>query len=239
MGGNTAGPDQGWAHAGLGRRAFLTGGAAAGLALPLLKPTPARAALSGIPADGKVAFKVMRKGAHIGQHSLRFEQDGDTLTVHVEVRITVHVGPVPVYHHVQRCTEHWKGDRFVGLESATTSNVSSQTVTARRTADGVRIEPAKAVSPTPPLPSIPAAHPLEPLRLSGPAVRPQGGKPLKETLVTRADDTIPLADGSMVRVTRWSVTGDGVMDDYYDASGVWAGLHVKVRDGSQVEYLRP
>jgi hypothetical protein len=28
------------------------------------------------------------------------------------------------------------------------------------------------------------------------------------------------------------------MDDYYDSSGVWAGLHVKVRDGSRVEYLR-
>jgi hypothetical protein len=34
------------------------------------------------------------------------------------------------------------------------------------------------------------------------------------------------------------VTGDGVMDDYYDANGVWAGLKVKVRDGSRVEYLR-
>ena len=104
MGGNTAGPT-GWTQAPLGRRAFLAGGAAAGLALPLLGPGVAHAALSGIPADGKVAFKVLRKGAHIGEHSLRFDLDGDNLTVVTEVRITVHIGPVPVYHHTQRCTE--------------------------------------------------------------------------------------------------------------------------------------
>ena len=49
------------------------------------------------------------------------------------------------------------------------------------------------------------------------------------TLVTRGRTTpIPDANGAMIKVTRWSVTGDGVMDDYYyDGAGVWAGLHVK------------
>jgi hypothetical protein len=144
---------------------------------------------------------------------------------------------VPVYHHVQRCTEHWKADRFVALESATTSNVSSQTVTARRMADGVRIEPAEGQPYTASPDILPLTH-WNRFAYQGPLFDPQGGKLLKETLVTRADDAIQQADGSSIRVTRWSVTGDGVMDDYYDAGGVWAGLHVKVRDGSQVEYLR-
>ncbi len=72
----------------------------------------------------------------------------------------------------------------------------------------------------------------------GPLFDPQTGKMVKETLVSRSDDMIQLADGSSVKATRWSVTGDGVMDDYYDAAGVWTGLHVKVQDGSHVEYLR-
>ena len=227
----------GWARKDMGRRAFLAGGAAAGLALPWLAPGRARAALSGIPADGKVAFKVLRKGAHIGEHSLRFDQDGDSLTVQTEVRITVHIGPVPVYHHTQRCIEHWKGDRFVSLESTTNSNVSSDTVTARRTTDGVRIEPGSGAPYTAPAEALPLTH-WNRFAYQGPLFDPQGGKLLKESLVTRADDMIPQADGSMIKVTRWSVTGDGVMDDYYDSSGVWAGLHVKVRDGSRVEYLR-
>jgi hypothetical protein len=237
MGGDAAGPrDE--AHAGVARRAFLTGGAAAGLILPgLLRPTPVLAAPAGIPADGKIAFKVMRKGAHIGEHSLRFEQDGDNLTVHVEVRITVRVGPVPVYHHTQRCTEHWKGDRFAALESHTTSNVSTETVSARRTADGVRIDAADGKTLMAPAEALPLTH-WNRFAYQGPLFDPQAGKLLKETLVSRGDDTIQAADGSSIRVTRWSVTGDGVMDDYYDANGVWAGLRVKVRDGSRVEYLR-
>jgi hypothetical protein len=220
----------------MGRRAFLASGAA-GLALPWLRPGRARAALSGIPADGKVAFKVMRKGAHIGEHSLTFSQDGESLTVQTDVRITVHIGPVPVYHHSQRCIEHWKGDRFVGLESTTNSNVSHDVVTARRTADGLRIEPGSGAPYTAPAETLPLTH-WNRLAYQGPLFEPQNGKLLKETLVARADDMIALADGSMIKVTRWSVTGDGVMDDYYDAGGVWAGLHVKVRDGSRVEYLR-
>lgn len=236
MGGNAAGPAD-RAHAGIQRRAFLTGGAA-GLTLPaLLRPSLAHAALPGIPPDGKVAFKVMRKGARIGEHSLTFSQDGDNLTVRTEVRITVHIGPVPVYHHVQRCTEHWRGDRFMAMESNTTSNVSTDNVTARRTAEGVRIELADGKTFTAPAEALPLTH-WNRFAYQGPLFDPQNGKLLKLTLASRADDAIQQADGSTIRVTRWSVTGDGVMDDYYDSSGVWAGLHVKVRDGSRVEYLR-
>jgi hypothetical protein len=226
----------GWARKEMGRRAFLAGGAA-GLALPWLAPRRARAALPGIPAGGKVAFKVMRKGAHIGEHSLLFTQDGDSLTVETDVRITVHIGPVPVYHHSQRCIEHWKGDRFLALESTTASNVAHDVVTARRIGDGVRIEPSSGMPFTAPAEILPLTH-WNRFAYQGPLFDPQNGKLLKETLVARGDEMIPQADGSMVKVTRWSVTGDGVMDDFYDAGGVWAGLHVKVRDGSRVEYLR-
>lgn len=220
----------------LQRRAFLAGGAA-GLALPWLGAEPALAAPSGVPADGKVAFKVMRKGAHIGEHSLRFDQDGDNLTVTTDVRITVRIGPVPVYHHSQHCVEHWKGDRFVGLESTTSSNVARETVTVRRSAEGVRIEPASGAAFVAPADALPLTH-WNRFAYQGTLFDPQAGKLLKMTLVARAEDSIPEADGSMIKVTRWSVTGDGVMDDYYDGGGVWAGLHVKVRDGSRVEYLR-
>jgi len=236
MGGNAVGPS-GLAQAGFGRRAFLTGGAAAGLILPLMRPGVARAAPAGVPPDGKVAFKVMRKGAHIGEHSLTFSQDGDGLTVQTDVRITVHVGPVPVYHHTQRCIEHWKGDRFMGLESTTSSNVSHDTVTARRTPDGIRVEPSSGDPFTASADILPLTH-WNRFAYQGPLFDPQNGKLLKINLVGRTDDMVQQADGSSIKATRWTVTGDGTMDDYYDAGGVWAGLHVKVRDGSRVEYLR-
>ena len=225
----------GMAHAPVGRRAFLAGGM--GLIVPAFAAVRAQAAPSGVPTDGKVAFKVMRKGAHIGEHALTFTQDGDGLTVQVEVRITVHIGPVPVYHYAQHITERWKGDRFVSLDSATSSNVSHEKMTARRGADGVHIEPSGGAPFTAPADALPLTH-WNRFAYQGPLFDPQTGKLLKLSLASRGDDMVQLADGSSVKAVRWSVTGDGVMDDYYDAGGVWTGLHVKVQDGSQVQYLR-
>ena len=232
--GENAAKATGVARAPMARRAFLVGGAS--LALPLLSPNLAHAQ-SGVPSDGKIAFKVMRKGAHIGEHQLTFTQDGDALTVQVEVRITVHIGPVPVYHYVQHCTERWKGGLFMGLDSATSSNVSHEKVTARRTPDGVRIEPSSGTPYLASADTLPLTH-WNRFAYQGPLFDPQAGKLLKLSLVSRGDDMVQLADGSSVKAVRWTVAGDGMMDDYYDAGGVWTGLHVRVQDGSQVQYLR-
>ena len=232
--GENAAKATGVACAPMGRRAFLIG---AGLALPVLYAGRAQAAPAGIPAEGKIAFKVMRKGAHIGEHRLTFTQDGDSLTVQVDVRITVRIGPVPVYHYVQRITEHWKGDRFMALDSATSANVSHQSMTARRGADGLRIEPSGADPYVISGDALPLTH-WNRFAYQGPLFDPQAGKLLKLSLVSRGDDMVQLADGSSVKAVRWTVAGDGMMDDYYDANGVWTGLHVKVQDGSQVQYLR-
>ncbi len=225
------------AQAVMGRRAFLIGGVGAGLALPLLRAAPAFAQPSGIPSSGKIAFRVLRRGAHIGESTVTFTQDGDSLTVRTDVHIQVRVGPVPVYRYTHLCTEHWSGNRFMGLESSTNSNMSREKVTARRMPDGLHIEPSAGTPYVVSGDSLPQTH-WNRFAYMGPMFNPQDGRPLKETLVSRTPDTVKLADGSSVPATRWSLTGDGVMDDFYDATGVWTGLHAKVQDGSYVEYLR-
>ncbi len=235
--GKNAAETMGWTPQAIGRRAFLIGGAGVGLGFPLLAAARARAALPGIPADGRIAFHVFRKGSHIGEHTMRFEQDGDDLTVRVDVRIVVKIGPLPVYRHTQHCTERWRGDQFLSLDSATTSTASNQKVTARRTSDGVQIEPAVGAPYTAPAATLPLTH-WNRAVYQGPVFDPEKGKLLRDTLVSRADDMVKLADGSAIRATRYSTSGDAVEDIYYDSAGVWAGLKVKVQDGSSVEYLR-
>ena len=123
------------------------------------------------------------------------------------------------------------------LDSATSANVSHQSMTARRGADGLRIEPSGADPYVISGDALPLTH-WNRFAYQGPLFDPQAGKLLKLSLVSRGDDMVQLADGSSVKAVRWTVAGDGMMDDYYDANGVWTGLHVKVQDGSQVQYLR-
>jgi hypothetical protein len=227
--------ETGWRPQSIRRRAFLVGGAGAGLCL--LGAGAARAQPVGVPASGKLAFKVMRKGNDIGQHVMRFEQDGDGLIIHIDVRIVVRIGPVPVYHHTQHCTERWRGDQFVSLDSTTISTASHQTMSARRAGDGVHISPSSGAPYVASPDTLPLTH-WNHAVYQTPVFNPETGKMLRETLVARADDMVRLADGTSIRATRYTVAGDGMEDNFYDSAGVWAGLHARVEDGSFVDYLR-
>jgi len=217
------------------RRAFLVGGA--GLALPFLATTQAFAAPSGVPASGQVGFKVYRKGSPIGEHRLKFDQDGDSLTVTTDVHILVKLGPVPVYHFTQHVVERWRGDRFMSLDSTASTQTSHDKVTVRRTADGIHVEPSGDDPYT--VPEIyPLTHWNPRVYQSGVLFNPKDGKAQKVALAARTDDTVKLNDGSSIHATRYAVTGDSVMDEYYDAQGVWSGMHSRVQDGSYVDYRR-
>jgi hypothetical protein len=226
-------------QAGIGRRALLLQGLGAGLTFSALGPAALARTLSGVPAEGKLAFQVWRNGAHIGEHDLKFEQDGDELTVQINVRIVVRVGPVPVMKYTHSCKERWSGGgAFLGLESVSHSNLTKQVVSAKRSADGIWIQPASGDAYTVPGDTLPMSH-WNRQMMKSPLFNPQDGKVLKESSRTvKGKEMVKLADGSMVEATRYAVTGDASVDDWYDAGNVWTALHGRVVDGSYIDYLR-
>jgi hypothetical protein len=227
-------------RAGLGRRALLVRGLGAGVALSGLgRPAWSKIANPGVPADGRLAFQVWRNGSHIGQHVLAFQQDGDDLTVQIDVHIVVKFGPVPVARYTHSCKEHWSAGQFQGLDSVSHSTPGGQQkVTARRTADGVYIDANGAAPYTASGDTLPMSHWNRQV-MKSPLFNPQDGKILKETSRTlKGEETIKLADGSAIRATRYAVMGDASVDDWYDSANVWAALHGRVVDGSYIDYLR-
>lgn len=221
---------------GLKRRGFLIGGA--GLVLPPLTAGAADAALPGIPPGGEIGFGVYRKGLRIGEHRLKFDAGDDGLTITTDVHIAVHIGPVPVYRFTQHIVERWRGDRFMSLECTTGANNSPNKTLARRTSDGIHVEPPSAAPYTSSGDIFPMTHWNRDVYRSGALFNPQDGKAIRVSLASRGDDAVKLNDGTSVRATRWSITGDSVMDEYYDAQGVWTGMHSRVQDGSFVDYRR-
>lgn len=222
------------------RRSLLIQGFGAGLALSALGvPALAKAAGAGVPADGRLAFQVWRQGGHIGEHALTFQQDGDDLTVQIDVHILIKIGPVPVMRYIQSCKEHWSGGQFQSLDAVSKQTPGRQQhTTARRTADGIYVEPASGQPYTTSADTLPMSH-WNRQSMRAPLFNPQDGKLLKETSrVLKGEEMIKLADGSSIKATRYAISGDAAVDDWYDANNVWTALHGRVVDGSYIDYLR-
>ena len=189
----------------------------------------------GAPASGKLAFAVFRNGVRVGDHTMTFAGAPGAMTVSTQVAMTVKLGPVPVYKYSHRAVEKWSGGKFASLETTTNGNGKIQKVTARRTDTGVTIEAGKGrvvAAAT----AAPFTH-WNPAVLAGPLFNPQDGKILRVSARKGGREAVKTATGS-VNATRWSVTGDAQIDDWYDDAGNWTALKGKLEDGSMMEYRR-
>ncbi|MES2341164.1 MAG: DUF6134 family protein [Pseudomonadota bacterium] len=180
-------------------------------------------ALAAVPAARRLTFSVLRNGTRIGEHMMAFSGDPAAPVVTTEVRMTVKIGPVPVFRYHHRAVERWSSGRFVSLETRTDSNGKAERVSARRTEGGVIIETAGARI-TGPANVRPFTH-WNPEVFSGPLFNPQEGKLLKVT-------------ARRISPGQWAVRGEAEIDDFYDEAGVWTALKGRLKDGSILEYRR-
>ena len=212
----------------LDRRTLIT----TGLALAAL-PLTARA---GPPGSGRLSFAVFRNGHRIGEHQLVFSRTGDGVKVVADARMTVKVGPVPVFRYTHHSEERWTGAQLDELETRTSSNGKIETVTAERAAGAISIESLTGKISAP-ASAAPFSH-WNSAVMDRPLFNPQTGKLLKVTTTRAGSDQVALASGAMVAATRWRVRGETEIDDWYDGSGVWVALKGVLKDKSVMEYRR-
>ncbi len=213
----------------LGRRTVL----AAGLCLL----GPPRGLAQSFPPRRPVAFAVWRQGHNIGAHTVGFQGDGEDFTVVIDAELLVKIGPVPVFRYHHRASEIWRGGRFAKLESHTTTNGSEVHVSAVSGPSGVTVNTSRGQVLQAPAGARPLTH-WNASVLEGPVINPQTGQLPRERVVRTPGDTVQLADGRRVAATRYAVTGDADLTDWYDGDGVWTALKAKAPDGSLIDYRR-
>ena len=207
----------------MSRRGLFVGGA--GCLAVLAAPELVLAA----PASSR--FKVFRKGQQIGTHSVSISGSGGDLTAVTEAEMTVKIGPITALRYRHTATEVWKGGRFATLKTRTDSNGKIETVDAR----GGAIDSSHGRF-TAPANAVPFSH-WNRACMSAPLFNPQTGKVMRLLVTPRGEGSVPTASGS-IRATRYSITGEAKVEDWYDASGAWAALSGTVKDGSVLEYRR-
>jgi hypothetical protein len=213
----------------LTRRMLLAVGAALGA-------SGAARAETLLPPAGRLSFEVWRNGRRIGGHSLAFRGDESDFAVTVEASIAVGLGPVTLLRYHHQATETWQGGRFAGLQSHSVTNGRPEQVLASRTAGGVMVKTGAGVQ-TLPQTALPLTH-WNQHALQGPLFNPQTGALMRESAARQPGQSLRLADGRAIAATRYALTGDAQIVDWYDAAGAWAALSAKAMDGSLVEYRR-
>ena len=209
------------------RRTFL----AAGLWLA----GPAR--LLAQPQRGPLTFEIWRKNAKIGSHQVSFEGDEKDFTASMAADILVKLGPIPLFHYRHQASEIWRGGRFYSLESHTVTNGRREQVSATASAAGVEIATLGGRT----FHGAANVHPWTHWNaavLEGPLFNPQTGALLHEQVSLAPDQNVRLADGREVQATRYALTGNADISDWYDASDTWTALRGKAPDGSYIDYRR-
>jgi len=213
----------------ISRRGVLTG------SLFLVAASPNRAMAS--PFKPVISFEVSRNGDRIGQHTIRFRQDGALLEAEINVDLALRLGPIVLYRYTHKCREIWRDGAFASLESETDDDGTRFRVKAARTPESIVVEVSDASRAIFPPDAIPLTH-WNNLCMQRPLFSPQDGTPIASSVVPRGEDMVPLADGRLVRATRYSLIGKVALDDWYDTARQWTALRAPGRDGSMIEYRR-
>ena len=223
----------------ISRRNLIIGGGAL-LCAPRLLADPVavagpKSSLLSTPPGKSVSFAVMRKGSKIGTHMLTFDQDGDNLTVQVNVELKVGVGPIVLFRYKHHAIEVWKGGQLVSIDTETNDDGTPNKVTGRRTPEGFKVEGTKARAYIAPDDALPATH-WNHKQLDGPWINTQDGRLMHPTITPKGSEMIPVASGAKIPAKHFAVTGDAVLETYYDGASNWVGLNFKAGDGSVILY---
>ncbi|WP_297371737.1 DUF6134 family protein [Acidocella sp.] len=211
----------------MNRRTFALGLAAAGVA------GGARAAGLPVPPSGRIGFRVLRNGVPIGEHHLKFTQDGAALNVEINADLVVKVLGVPVFHYTLQALERWEGQSFVGLDSQVNHNGARYEVHAAPVAGGFAVRSTKAGDYV-----YTGQRPMMPLTywnkamLEAEILNVETGRHYPAIVNSPGWNYLPTAEGGQIVAQRFDVTGKLHLSVWYDQTSQWAGLAFSV-DGHE------
>lgn len=217
----------------LTRRTLLCAGSASALALI---SAPAFATLP-VPSGNTLSFRIMRKGARIGTHTLNFAGKDDDLAVEIAVDMAVYLGPIRMFHYKHRTTERWKGGAFTSLDSKTDYDGTPAFCTVRRDGGQLVIDGSKSGKHTAPGTVLAATH-WNKAELTGPMINPENGMMLHPRISDAGTDTVALASGAIVAAQQFAWRGKDSLDLWYDKNADWVALKAVTASGEVLTYER-
>jgi hypothetical protein len=212
----------------IGRRGLLFGAATAGVARGAW-------AMSAMPGDGRLAFRIMRKDSAIGTHVLSFARQDNGFDIHIAVDIEVGLGPLVLFRYTLRGLEQWRDGAVMHVDATTDDDGTNDHMRADRDARGLWVQGSQAPRYLAPANALPATH-WNMAELDGPWIKPQDGRLLHPVVRRVGSDQVTLADGRLAQAMNFKLSGDVHLELWYNAAREWSALLFTARDGSLVRY---
>lgn len=192
--------------------------AAAALTALGIASTAIAAPADSVPASGRLAFDVIRKGKDVGDYLVTFRGKGPDLnvTINTDVTVKLPVIGVSVYKFRQQSTETWRGGKLAALSSKTDDNGTPHSISVGAT------------------PLIPASLWSADLLAARQVLNTINGG--TDTISVRKLGTESVATGSgSVKAAHYAVSG-GLNRELWYADGKLVHVRFKADDGSVIDY---
>jgi hypothetical protein len=85
--------------------------------------------------------------------------------------------------------------------------------------------------------ALPATH-WNRQMLDGPIINTQYGDLMRPSIAALGEEEIPSANGPEIRANHFALTGDVILDTWYDSTPSWAGISFKAKGGRSILYER-
>jgi hypothetical protein len=205
------------------------------LALAALGTGAPAAAAPPADAPAPLVFDIVREGATIGSHSVRFRAEGAQLTAEIAIRIVVTLVGIPVFRYEHDSREVWAAGQLVALDSHTNDDGERFSVHARRDGDRLEVD-GLAGHLSLPASTVPTSYWNPAFRTGSPVLDSQRGIIKQLAIAQLPDDTIEV-DGQPAVAAHYRTSGELDLDLWYLPDGAWAKLDFHHK-GTVISYVR-
>lgn len=203
------------------------------LAAGVVSTAPGFAA--GVPANGVLAFDIVRNGEAIGTHTYQFSQSGERTEVRIKTDINFRLLFIPVYRFEHESVEVWQNGQLSSLTSNTNENGTPVKLQVHREEDSLMVMGEDG--------NLHVDREIIPASLWNRLVLDRNeilttvSGNVKSVQVEYVGEEIIEIRGVKTPTQHFRLTGEFERDLWYDKTDVLVSVQFEADDGSTVAYV--
>jgi len=182
-----------------------------------------------VPSGDAMHFRVLRNGEPVGDHTIRFNASGNSLSISISVSGRVMFAGIPVFSYTMKASEYWEDGVFQRVQSVVNKDGTPIEVHAERISGGYSVQGTNVPRYVAPPNLLPLTY-WNKAMLNGTILNISTGHSYPVIVTSPGWNALPTANGGTITAQRFDISGKLHMSVWYDQNNTWCGLEFQ-RDG--------